>query len=99
MQVQSVRPGFATVRRAAAGVQPEEREVRTALVDPVAPGDWLLVFLDDARERLSPERAAEISATLALVQAALGGAADAEAADAAFDLPSRWTPEQLEAFR
>ena len=109
MQVQSVRPGFATVRRAAAGVQPEEREVRTALVDPVAPGDWLLVFLDDARERLSPERAAEISATLALVEAALSGgeAEDPGAAGhprdtlapAAFDLPSRWTPEQLEAFR
>src|SRR5262245_30040280 len=111
MRVQSVRPGFATVRRAAAGAQVEEREVRTALVDPVAPGDWLLVFLDDAREQLSPERAAEISATLGLVEAALSGGEGEEAgaaghlrdtlaaAPAAFDLPSRWTPEQLEAFR
>lgn len=93
MQVMAVRPGHATVRRGE-----EQRDVRTALVDSVAPGDWLLVFLDDARERLSPERAAEIEATLALVQLALGGST--LVADAAFALPSAsWTSEQLEAFK
>ena len=92
MQVTAVRPGHATVRRG-----DERREVRTALVGGVAPGDWLLVFLDDARESLSPERAAEIEATLALVQTALAQG-DAFAGPAAFELPSAtWTPEQLKA--
>jgi hydrogenase expression/formation protein HypC len=93
MQVQAMRPGHATVRRGS-----ERREVRTALVGPVAIGDWLLVFLDDAREAISAARAAEIEATLALVEAALAG--DAGAGDAAFELPSSsWTPHQLEALR
>ncbi len=92
MQVVAVRPGHARVRRG-----DEQREVRTALVGTVAPGDWLLVFLDDAREALSPERAAEVEATLALVQAALAHGA-AFGGPAAFDLPSAtWTPEQLKA--
>lgn len=93
MQVLSVRPGHATVQRGSL-----TREVRSTLVEPVAPGDWLLVFLDDAREQLSPARAAEIDAALALVEAALAGAAPADAA-VGFDLPSSWTPEQLEALR
>lgn len=95
MQVLAVRPGHATVRRGA-----EQREVNTALAGPVSPGDWLLVFLGDARERLAPARAAEIEATLALVEAALADPASAGAPAApAFDLPSSWTAEQLEAFR
>lgn len=93
MQVIGVRPGWATVCRG-----DERREVRTALVGGVVPGDWLLVFLGDARERLSPGRAAEIEATLALVHSALAGAANP--GEAAFALPSAsWTPEQLEAFK
>lgn len=95
MQVLAVRPGHAMVRRGA-----EQREVNTALAGPVAPGDWLLVFLDDARELLTPARAAEIEATLALVEAALADPGSTEAIAApAFDLPSSWTAEQLEAFR
>ncbi len=98
MQVTAVRPGHARVRRGN-----EQREVRTALLGDVAPGDWLLVFLDDAREALSPERAAEIEATLALVQSALADAPTGGLStppDAAFALPSAsWTAEQLEAFR
>lgn len=94
MQVQAVRPGHALVRRGA-----QQCEVRTSLLGPVAPGDWLLVFLDDAREALSPERAAEINATLALVEAAMAGI-PGSAAEAAFGPPSTtWTPEQLEAFK
>ncbi|WP_326542902.1 HypC/HybG/HupF family hydrogenase formation chaperone [Pseudorhodoferax sp.] len=99
MQVLATRSGFATVCRGT-----EQREVRTALVEPVRavqPGDWLLVFLDDAREHLSPERAGEITATLALVQAALAtGGSDAGAPfSAPFELPSAMSAEQLQALR
>lgn len=95
MQVLATRAGFATVCRGS-----ERQEVRTTLVEAVRavqPGDWLLVFLGDAREHLSPERAAEITATLALVQAALDtGAGDAAAP---FELPSAMSAEQLQALR
>lgn len=92
MQVTAARAGFARVQRGS-----EQREVRTKLVEPVQPGDWLLVFLDDAREHLAPERAAEIEATLALVEAALGGGSGAGAAP--FELPSAMSAEQLQALR
>ena len=73
----------------------ERRRVGTALVGPVRPGDWLLVFLDDARERLDADRAAEVNAALDLVFGALQGA---EApADPGFALPSRLSPEQMRA--
>ena len=91
MQVTAARAGFATVRRGT-----EQREVRSTLVDPVQPGDWLLVFLDDAREHLAPERAAEIDATLALVEAALGNGQ--AGGHAPFELPSATRAEQLQAF-
>jgi len=70
------------------------RRVRTALVGAVGLGDWLLVFLDSARERLTPQRAAEIDATLAMVDAAVHGES---ITDAAFDLPSRWSADELRA--
>ncbi|MBX3609046.1 MAG: HypC/HybG/HupF family hydrogenase formation chaperone [Hydrogenophaga sp.] len=89
MQVLEVSPGHAWCADGGA-----RRRVGTALVGTVRPGDWLLVFLDDAREQLSPERAAEITATLALVAGALQGAS---ADTAAFDLPSRHSAEQLRA--
>ncbi|MCA0241964.1 MAG: HypC/HybG/HupF family hydrogenase formation chaperone [Proteobacteria bacterium] len=92
MQVIAARAGFAQVRRGA-----QQRVVGTALVGAVQPGDWLLVFLDDARERLAPERAAEIDATLALVEAALGGEASAGGA-APFELPSAIGADQLRNF-
>ena len=108
MQVVAAQPGRAMVQRR--GVPTTRREVGTALVGTVQPGDWLLVFLDDARERLDPARAAEIDATLALVEAALGGPVPlgalphdglppgASAADP-FELPSALSVEQLQAFR
>jgi hydrogenase expression/formation protein HypC len=71
----------------------EQRRVRTALVDPVALDDWLLVFLDSARERLDAERAAEIDATLDLLEAAMAG--QPSGADVAFELPSRIDKTQL----
>lgn len=92
MQVMSVEPGHALC----AG-RGETRRVRTALLGEVALGDWLLVFIDSARERLDPQRADEINATLDLLQASLAGALPRGEAPVAFDLPSRWTTEQLRA--
>lgn len=62
------------------------RCVDTALVGPVAVGDWLLVFLDSARECLDARRAAEIDAALNLLDDAMAGRPISGAA--AFDLPS-----------
>ena len=90
MQVCARRPGFATVQG-----RGEQREVSTALVGEPAVGDWLLVFLDGAREAISPARAAEVDATLDLLQAALVGDA---ARDASFTLPSATSAEQLRAW-
>lgn len=73
----------------------EVRRVNTALVGEVAPGEWLLVFLESAQERLDPVRAGEINATLDLLQAVLDG--QSAAGDAAFVLPSSMGIEQLRA--
>jgi hydrogenase expression/formation protein HypC len=72
----------------------EEREVETLLVGTVEPGDWLLVFIDSAREKLSPQRAAEVDATLNLLAEALGGSALGEIG---FELPSAMSVAQLSA--
>ena len=88
MQVVATEPGHAQcVGRG------EQRRVRTALVGDAAAGDWLLVFIDSAQERISAERAAEIDATLDLLAAAQAGLPFD--ADAAFVLPSRMSREQL----
>lgn len=93
MQVLSTEPGFATC----AGRGGEQRRVRTALVGAVAPGDWLLIFIDSAQEHISAERAAEVNATLDLLQAVNSGQALDPFADVGFDLPSRWTAAELQA--
>lgn len=90
MQVEAVEPGHAVCR--GRGVQ---RRVNTALVGAVRPGDWVLVFLDNAQEKLDDERAREIDATLDLLDAATRGEAHDTAA--AFALPSRLSPDQLRA--
>lgn len=98
MQVQRVEPGHAVC----AG-RGEMRRVRTALVGDVAIGEWLLVFIDSAQERLEADRAREIDATLDLLQAVMNGTADDDAAGrasptaAAFELPSRMSADQLRA--
>ena len=92
MQVRAVREGFAQV----AG-RGERREVSTALVGTVQPGDWLLVFLDGAREIIDADRAAEVNATLDLVQAAMDGGTPDPLDDPGFSLPSAMTAEQLAA--
>lgn len=91
MQVQSVEPGWASVQDGA-----QLRRVKTTLVGEPAAGQWLLVFLDDAREVISAERAAEVLATLRLLAGALEPAGP-EGADsvAAFSLPSAMSAEQL----
>lgn len=90
MQVMAVEPGY--VRCAG---RLGERRVRSALVGEVAVGDWLLVFLDSAQERITVERAREVDATLDLIEAVMQG--EAGDADAAFALPSAMSSEQLRA--
>lgn len=88
MQVLAVEPGHALCTG-----RGEQRRVRTALVGEPEPGDWLLVFLDSAQERISAERAAEVDATLDLLAAAhTGHGADAAAG---FALPSQLSREEL----
>lgn len=88
MNVVAARPGFAQVVG-----RGEWREVNTALVGDVQPGDWLLVFLDAARELIDARRAAEVNATLDLLQAALAGTS--AAADPGFALPSALSAAQI----
>lgn len=88
MQVTRLEPGHAWCEG-----RGERRRVNTALVGEVAPGDWLLVFLGDAREALDAQRAAEVNAALDLVLGALH-AIPADA-DAGFLLPSRLSAEQV----
>lgn len=90
MSVVAARPGFAQVVG-----RGERREVTTALVGEVQPGDWLLVFLDAARERIDATRADEVNATLDLLQAALEGSS--AATDPGFDLPSALSAGQIAA--
>lgn len=88
MQVTATEPGHAWCEG-----RGERRRVNTALVGPVEPGDWLLVFLGDARERIDADRAAEVNAALDLVLGAMQGlGGDGEAG---FTLPSQMTAEQL----
>ncbi len=93
MQVQSTSPGHAVV----VGADHTER-VNTDLVGDCQPGDWVLVFLGSARERISAERAAEVQAMLALVQDSMNGQYDAATlANTGFDLPSAMGPDRLAA--
>lgn len=88
MQVTATEPGHAWCEG-----RGERRRVNTALVGPVEAGDWLLVFLADARERIDADRAAEVNAALDLLLGAMQGlGADGEAG---FTLPSQMTTEQL----
>lgn len=95
MQVLTVEDGFAVVQG-----HDETRRVTTRLINPPAPGEWLLVFLGDAREAISAERASEVNATLDLVLGAMG-LSDAPPAlagdDPGFALPSAMSTAQLHA--
>ena len=88
MEVLALEPGHAIC----AG-RGERRRVRTALIGEPQPGDWLLVFLDSAQERISADRAAEVNATLDLLAAVHAG----EGGEAAvgFTLPSQLSATDL----
>lgn len=87
MKVCALRPGHATVEG-----RGQRLDVNTALVGALRQGDWVLVFLGTARERISAERAHEVNATLDLLEAAMrGDTAD----EPAFELPSRMSTAQL----
>lgn len=91
MQVVATESGYAWCEG-----RSERRRVTTALVGPRTVGDWLLVFMGDAREHIDATRAAEVNSTLDLVHDAMQGH-DASG-DAGFYLPSRMTAEQLKQF-
>lgn len=79
LQVLSVAEG-----RALCGDEHGARWVDTRLIEPPAPGDWLLVFLGAAREHLGATRAAQIRdalRALAAVQAGEPAALDGLFAD------------------
>ena len=91
MQVDSVEEdglGLALCR-GRNGVQ----KVRTALVGEVKTGDWLLVFIDSAVERIDAQRAAEINDTLSMLEQSLHG--ELTDAQPAFALPSSMSREAL----
>lgn len=88
MQVVAVEPGHARCQG-----RGERRRVNTALVGAAVPGEWLLIFIDSAQERISADRAQEINATLDLMEAALQG--DSHDHSVGFSLPSAMSREQL----
>lgn len=94
MQVLSLEPSHAQVWG-----RGEQRRINTALVGVLQPGDWVLVFLDAAREHISPERAAEVNAVLDLVASSMVGVEvpTAQLDDPGFSLPSAMSAEQLRA--
>jgi hydrogenase expression/formation protein HypC len=91
MQVLSIETGFAQVRG-----RGETRRIKTTLIGDCAPGDWLLTFLDDAREIISAERAQEVNATLDLLQAVMDGGMDTGDTHAGFTLPSAMSAADLQ---
>jgi hydrogenase expression/formation protein HypC len=102
MQVIAIEPGHAWCEG-----RGERRRVNTALVGTPAEGDWLLIFLEGARECIDAERAREVNAALDLLAGALSGAwpeahADLQAGqawltDPGFALPSAMSAEQVAA--
>ena len=83
MQVLQTGPGHALVHG-----RGDTRQVNTHLVGSVAPGQWLLVFINDAREIISAQRASEVNSTLDMVLSAMGGSGTACTDDPGFALPS-----------
>jgi hydrogenase expression/formation protein HypC len=91
MKVTAVEPGFAQVYG-----RGETRRVSTLLTGACAPGQWLLVFLNDARELISTQRAAEVDATLDLLMAVMNpGGSLSGVEDPGFALPSAMDPQAL----
>ncbi|GAA6142690.1 HypC/HybG/HupF family hydrogenase formation chaperone [Hydrogenophaga sp. 5NK40-0174] len=95
MQVRSIEGS----RHAVCEGRGQQRKVNTALVGEVRPGDWLLIFMDDAREAITADRAAEVNAALDLVEGAMSGLLSPANAqdDTGFALPSQMSAEQMKA--
>lgn len=91
MQVRQVESGWVVCEG-----RGEQRRVRTALIGTPEPDDWVLVHLDSAIERLSPQRAAEVNEALDLVAAAMQGL-DSASSQAGFALPSALSATDLAA--
>jgi hydrogenase expression/formation protein HypC len=91
MQVLALETGFAQVHG-----RGETRRIRTTLVGECMVGDWLLAFIDDAREIISPERALEVNATLDLLQDVMNGALTTGDTAAGFRLPSSMSAADLQ---
>ena len=87
-----------TITGSNARVQGRGRQemVDLRLVGPCEAGDWVLVFMSAARERLDAERAAEINAALDLLEGGLSGA-DVAGADPGLALPSAMSAADLAA--
>ena len=51
----------------------EQRWIDTSLVGEVAPGDWLLVFLDAAREVLTAARAQQVEEAVSAIERVMAG--------------------------
>lgn len=94
MQVRSVEE-----RHAVCEGRGQKRKVNTSLVGDVQPGDWLLIFMDDAREAISAERAAEVNAALDLVEGVMNGVLSSSNMhdNTGFALPSQMSAEQMKA--
>ena len=90
MQVEHVESGYVLCRG-----RGEQRRISTLLVGACQPGDWVLTFLDDARERIDAVRAAEINDVLDMLEQVLGG--QSHHADADFVLPSSMSAAELSA--
>ena len=83
MQVLAVAPGFAQVTG-----RGEARRISTLLVGDCVVGQWLLVFLNDAREVIDSARAQEVNSTLDLLQAVISTGSLPDDDSAGFVLPS-----------
>lgn len=90
MQVLETRPG-----RASAIGRNGICEIDTRLVGEVSPGDWVLVFIDSARELIDEVRAREVNGVLDLLQGALVGQPLPDAIG--FELPSARSAADLQA--
>jgi hydrogenase expression/formation protein HypC len=91
MQVMAMETGFVRVQG-----RGETRRIKTALIGDCVVGDWLLTFIDDAREIISAERAHEVNATLDLLQAVMDGDLSTDNTDAGFALPSAMSAADLQ---
>ena len=91
MQVIAMEDGFAQVQG-----RGESRRIKTALIGECAVGEWLLTFIDDAREVISAQRAMEVNATLDLLQAVMDGDLSTGDTDAGFALPSAMSAADLQ---